>query len=157
MSRACCFTGHRALPPTRDFAYAALTESLARAIDEAIDERDCTSFYTGGAIGFDLIAAELMLRRKERDLRLSLTVCVPYCGHDAHFSPEDRARWAAVREQADQTLYLSDRYAPACFWNRNRYMVDHSDLLIAYVRDPKSGSGQTYALAKERGLDIILL
>lgn len=157
MSRACCFTGHRSLPPETDFSYAALRESLSRAIDEAIRERDCMTFYTGGAVGFDLLAAELVLARRKTAPRPELIVCCPYCGHDAHFSADEKRRWAAVRERAKQTLYLADRYSPNVFFNRNRYMVDRSDVLIAYVRNPDSGSGQTYALAKQRGLDILLL
>ena len=157
MSRACCFTGHRALPPQTDDAYFSLQDALEGAIVKALMEYGCTTFYAGGAVGFDLLASELVLTRKARHPSIELILCCPYAGHDAGFSPRDRARWESVKTRADRTLYLTDRYTPSCYYHRNRYMVEHSDLLIGYIRDPNSGSRQTWSLAKERGLDIILL
>lgn len=156
MSRACCFTGHRVLPPECDPAFSALTEALDRAIDEAI-VRGCTEFYAGGAVGFDMLAAEAVQRRKAQSPALRLTLCVPYLGHNAGFSASDQSRFTRLKESADRVLILSDHYTPSCYRIRNLYMVEHCDLLIAYVRRAQSGSGQTYAMAKKRGLAVILL
>lgn len=157
MSRACCFTGHRELPSETDPAYSVLKEALQRAVERAVTEFGCTTFYAGGAIGFDLLAAETVLRNQAVHPELNLVLCVPYLGYNARFSPKDLKRYRAVSEGALETRILSDRYTPFCFSQRNRYMVDRSDVLIAYVRRMQSGSGQTLRMAKNRELEILLL
>lgn len=156
MSRACCFTGHRELPPLGSEPYNELMRALQAAVADAI-ALGCTHFLAGGATGFDMLAAELILLKRRNNPSLELTVCVPYLGHDSAFSAMDRYRFKKLKEQADRVLFLSDRYTPGCFWQRNRYMVEHADVCIAYVRRKPSGSAQTMRMAEKRGLRLLLV
>ena len=47
-----------------------------------------------------------------------------------------------------QGTLLQTRYTPDCFDRRNRYMVDHSDLIIAVWNGSPSGTGNTISYAK---------
>ena len=59
---ACCFTGHREIPPEdREPLRAALLSEIQRLYAE----KGVTEFYTGGARGFDTMAAEAVLKIRE--------------------------------------------------------------------------------------------
>lgn len=58
--RTCCFTGHRDLP-------SVCREEIAEKLEETITRlvRDGIQFYkTGGALGFDTLAAQTVLRER---------------------------------------------------------------------------------------------
>lgn len=64
----CCFTGHRKLPKEK-------IEQLIVALDREVDRligQGVTTFISGGALGFDQVAASLVIAKKEmgRDIRL---------------------------------------------------------------------------------------
>ncbi len=156
MSKTCCFTGHRELPARGTEDYEQLFKALNRAIDDVIAD-GCTAFYAGGAVGFDMLAGECVLKRMETNRALTLTLCVPFIGHDFSFCDEDKARWAHLKAYATKAHYLREHYFPFVYAERNRYLVDHADTCIAYVRNRKSGSGQTLRMAEKKGLAILLL
>lgn len=54
----CCFTGHRNLPAGK------IVKILDREIENLID-KGVTHFISGGALGFDQIAASLIIYKKE--------------------------------------------------------------------------------------------
>ena len=49
------------------------------------------------------------------------------------------------------------KYRKAAFSERNQYMVDHSDFLIAVYMEshPRSGTAKTMEYAKKQGLKLI--
>ena len=49
------------------------------------------------------------------------------------------------------------RYLPGCMGARNRYLVDHSDLLFAVFSGIRGGTSGTIDYAASRGRDILLL
>ena len=59
--RMCCFTGHRDLPLT---CWEEIAEKLEETITRLV--QDGIQFYrTGGALGFDTLAAQTVLRERE--------------------------------------------------------------------------------------------
>ena len=71
---ACCFTGHREiLPEDRE----PLRTALLSEIQRLYAEKGVTEFYTGGARGFDTMAAEAVLKTREAlPVRLHLIFAV---------------------------------------------------------------------------------
>ena len=59
--KTCCFTGHRNLPLNK---IEQITRNLDLAIENLINE-GVSDFISGGAVGFDLIAASLIVAKKE--------------------------------------------------------------------------------------------
>lgn len=63
-----------------------------------------------------------------------------------------RKRYNDILMQCDSTVLLSDKYTPRCMMDRNRYMVDRSEILIACYDDKSGGTWNTikYAMSKDR-------
>ena len=60
-------------------------------------------------------------------------------------------------ESADERVVLSQSYTPYCMQKRNQYMVDNSDIVIAYIRRDVGGAFKTFSYAKSKNKQIILL
>ena len=65
---SCCFSGHRIIPPTE---YEVIKHKLLYEI-EKLAKLGVHSFKSGGAMGFDLLAAECVLEIKNIFQKLNL-------------------------------------------------------------------------------------
>lgn len=148
---ACCFTGHRNVPMDRA---EELRERLRAGILCLRDNMSITTYYAGGALGFDSLAAEAVIaQRKERpDIRLVLVI--PCADQAARWSAEQKARYERIKSDADEVICLAERYYRGCMHKRNRYMVDHSRTCICYLMEQTGGTAYTVRYAQERGLQI---
>lgn len=156
--KACCFTGYR--PEKFPFKisadtpeYTAFENELILAITSAFSDGYDT-FYCGGAMGFDLIAAELLLILRPRK-NFRLVMALPYRAQNSNFSPEWRERYCSVLKQADEIVYVSDEYYKGCYSERNRYMVDRSERVIAFYDGKSGGTRDTVLYAKRKGAEVI--
>ncbi len=155
--KACCFTGYR--PEKLPFKisadtpeYTAFENELISAITSAFADGYDT-FYCGGAMGFDLLAAEILLIfRKRKNFRL--VMALPFRAQSRTFPPEWRERYRCVLEQADEIVYVSDEYYKGCFYERNRYMVDRSERVIAFYDGKPGGTRDTVLYAKKTGVEV---
>ncbi len=142
----CSFTGHRRIPSEH---MPFLGDLLARAVAYAY-ERGCRVFYTGGAVGFDTMAARAVLsfRLTHTDVRMVLILPCPEQA-DA-FGERDHAAYAFLLRQADEVQYISESYTRDCMKQRNAALVQVADILIAYAGHQRSGSSQTVRMAAKR-------
>lgn len=155
-ARSCAFTGHRTLTGYQDRICRRLLEQLIpRLVRGGVDR-----FITGGAVGFDTLAAEVLLGLRSRlGLPLSLEIAVPCAGQDAKWPSADRQRYRKILSAADCVTVLSEEYYSGCMQARNRYMVDRAMRLIAFY-DPSKRSGgtaMTVAYARKNGRSIFNL
>jgi len=133
---------------------------LRRWLDETITElvnRGVTRFLNGAAIGFDTIAAFMVLSQRETDPRIKLVIVQPCRNQDAKWCDEDKQAYKRLLNTADEVICLSERYYDGCMAVRNQYLVEHSDICVAYMKRERSGAGQTTRLARARGLEVINL
>lgn len=147
-----CFTGHRAL------AQSSQNEIVSR-LDVVIDrcaEKGFTRFLSGGALGFDTLAAHRVIAAKERHLDLKLILILP-CRDQTKLwkSLPDINEYRYLKEVSDEIVYIQDFYDGGCMKKRNRYMVDHSSLCIAYYNGRPGGTGYTLKYAKETGVALL--
>lgn len=143
---ACALTGHRDLPDGFD------KHALAAALEEVIGE-GYTQFYCGMAEGFDLTALECLVQLKER-YEIFIEACIPFAGQKYKMSPENRALYDRLLPFCDTRKVFFDRYQSGCFFVRNRYMVDHADLLVAYCLKKSGGTYYTVRYAKKSGIGV---
>ncbi len=155
----CCFTGHRPskLPwgtDEDDPRCTALKRRLTDAVEAAYAE-GFRHFITGMALGCDLYFAEIVLRLRERRPDVSLEAAVPCPTQADGWPPADRRRYRRILDRCDYETVVQDHYSPGCMQRRNRYMVDHSALLIAVYDGRAGGTRQTLAYAMSRGVPFL--
>ena len=147
----CAFTGHR------NFDYYNEIRSLERAVESAIIDDDVDTFYDGMARGFDLAAAQIVIALKKKYKNIKLIACVPFYGQQEKFSAHDKILYNAILESCDEVIVLSEKYYPGCMYARNRYMVDNSDMVIAYYRGRKGGTEYTVKYAEENEKKVVYI
>lgn len=130
------FCGHRDTQASPELR-AWLTDCVEKLITEGAD-----TFYLGGYGGFDRLAASVVWRLKERYPRIESVLVLAYLGRKAD------------AEKYDRTMYPEIEDGPMRFAivRRNRWMVDHSDVLVAYVILDTGGAAETrkYAARKKK-------
>ena len=146
------FTGHR-------FIDASLREHVKRRLSNAVLDaygNGVRNFMSGFAIGFDLMAAEVVVSLRNEHPDISLTAVVPFKDQPCRFNDFNKRRYERLLEMADKVIVLSEDYYPRCFLERDVFMVNHSSLLIAYYDGRgKGGTFYTIERAKERNIPIV--
>ena len=71
--KTCCFTGHRKIPAN---LRALIAVEIEKRIVELIDQ-GYIIFETGGALGFDTVAAQVVLRVRNRYPYIRLVLVLP--------------------------------------------------------------------------------
>ncbi len=149
---SCCFTGHRKIS-------AEQKRLLIKKLDGLLNElykRGITHYICGGALGFDTIAAQVVLQKK-RLHNLTLTLVLPCRDQCAAWTPRQKREYRTILNAADEVIYLYEHYLPGCMHARDTFMVDHADLLISYYRGLPGGTQYTYLYAEKKGKEIINL
>ena len=149
----CCFTGHRSIPKDK---IEALHRELERVLDILI-RSGVREFRTGGALGFDTLAALAVLDRREVCPEISLELCLPCEDQTRGWSESDVEIYRSIRRSADKVTVLHERYVRGCMYERNRYMVKGSHYCIAYCEKDSGGSAYTMEYAKKSGVNVVNL
>ena len=108
----CCLTGHRSLPSDPD-RLAELRQNLRRLICD-LAQQGITTFYTGGALGFDTMAAMMVLELKSRLPQLRLHLALPYPEQAKRWSRTDRLLYEQIKEHADRVYLVNMEYSAVC-------------------------------------------
>lgn len=151
----CCFTGHRPekLPwgsDESDPRCAALKRKIYDAVEAAYDE-GMRHFICGMARGCDFYFAEAVLELRRTHADMTLEAAVPFPGQADGWPEPDRARWRSILALCDLETLVQEHYSQGCMLRRNRYMVDHSALVIAVYDGASGGTRRTleYALRQK--------
>ena len=149
----CCFTGHRVLPANQiEHIIVRLNEEIDRLIGQRV-----TNFISGGALGFDQIAAALIIAKKEMGAEIRLIFALPCRNQDQRWTAEQKQLYCDLLSEADEIHYISEEYSPGCMHKRNRHLVDNSDVCVCYLTKTRGGTAYTVNYAKQKGLRIINL
>ena len=149
-SKTCCVTGHRNIPANK---INYVKHELRREIQATIED-GYTRFISGFADGADLLFAAIIAEEKQRNPALSLEVAIPYQGRIRTTNKE----FQRVLLVCDWVTVIRESYIPSCYMERNRYMVDHSQRVIAVYDGRKNGgtfSTMRYTSAMDRDVRTI--
>lgn len=150
MERTACFTGHRTIPFLQRRKIEKRTEE---ALIEAI-KQGYRFFGAGGALGFDTLAAQTVLRLKKTYPQIKLILVLPCLSQTRGWRSEDIAEYERIKAAADKVVYTSQEYTRDCMFKRNRHLVDNSSLCIAYLTENTGGTAYTVDYARFKGLII---
>ena len=121
---------------------------------EAI-EQGYRYFGCGGALGFDTLAAQTVLRLREIYPEIRLILVLPCRDQTRGWKQADVAEYDRIMKAADKVTYTSEQYYSGCMHKRNRHLVDNSSLCICYLTEPSGGTAYTVNYARTQGLKII--
>ena len=152
----CCFTGHRNLPEGD-------VEAIVGKLDHAIKllaHAGYEYFICGGALGFDMLAAERVIHAAKSNPKVKLVLALPCRNQTEKWVKEQDGielvrKYHAIRGFASAVYYIEDFYTSDCMKRRNYSMVERSSFCVAYYNHNfRSGAGQTYRRAEKDGLKI---
>lgn len=154
INRCCCFTGHRDLPKN-------LIPQIRRDLDGHLEKLytfyGVKAFISGGAIGFDMLAAEAVVELKHRYPDVKLIFALPCVEHTKKWSDSAVAKFRILSLYADEIIYVSQGYYTGCMHVRNKYMLENSEYCIAYCKKTGGGSYYTLNTAKKMNRTVIEL
>ncbi len=149
--KTCCFTGHREIARNEVRAVKAKTKEAVLSLIE----NGVIYFGAGGARGFDMLAAETVLKAKKKHPQIKLILVLPCENQAEYWSAAERRKYERLKKKADKVKILSQPYYPGCMHARNRHLVDYSAYCICYVRKTSGGAAYTMDYAIKKGLHII--
>lgn len=164
--KTCAIIGHR---PTRfKFKYKENNTGCKRLKKRLHDqfillyEQGVRRFMIGGSLGVDIWSGEILLKLKEQPEYdgIKLVLVLPHLGHDARWDQRSKARLAFLLDHCTEHTTVGTQANAESYYKRNRYMVEHSDCLLAVYdndRTVRSGTGQTVQYAEKMGKPIILI
>jgi len=149
----CCFSGHRII--SREDAQS-LKDDLYSILKNFI-EGGITRFVAGGALGFDTLAANTVLRLREMYPETKLHLVLPCRDQAKRWTGAQKAEYERIPAAADSHEFLFDAYVDGCMQMRNRAMVNQSQVLVAYYTGRAGGTRQTVEYARKKGIRVLCL
>lgn len=122
--------GHRYIDHFRE-----VEENLVRGLDELSLQHPYVDFYIGNDGDFDLIATSAIRRLIERRGKENITINLVL--------PYPKANMDLLEKQFDSVVIpptLHNVHPKAAITERNRWMVENCDLLIAHVVHERGGA-----------------
>lgn len=155
----CCFTGYR---PSKfpfslnksDKDYINFENNLYREIFSAYSF-GVTTFISGMAMGFDIIAAETVLSLKKAKNNVRLVCAIPFRNQAKDFPSDWQQRYKDILNAADEIVYVCEDYNRGCYFKRNKYMVDNSDVVMTWFDGRTGGTANTIEYALRLGRRVI--
>ena len=157
--KSCAFTGYR--PQKLPFGYneedprcVEYKERLQQTIEELIG-KGYAHFISSGMMGMDQLAAEIVVELKEKYPWIVLEMVSPFDDQAAKWPVTYRMRLAYLYGEADIVTAISHKYTKGCMFQRNRYLVDHADLVLAAYDGQPGGTAMTCGYAEEMGVPVM--
>ena len=132
----------------------SLAQRLKTEIVELIDKGNLF-FETGGALGFDTLAAQTVLDLKNDYPQIKLILVLPCLSQADAWSSEDKERYEYIKANADKVVYTSREYTRGCMHKRNRHLVDNSSTCVCYLTEKTGGTAYTVEYATRKGVFVI--
>lgn len=148
--KVCCITGHRNIPAEKIWE---VNQQLRQEILDAISQ-EYKIFLSGFAEECDLMFAAAVSEEKACGLEVSLEAALPYRGRLKTRNPD----FHRLIRQCDRVYIVNELYTRSCFEQRNRFMVDRAQRVIAvYDGRKRGGTFFTLQYAQKQGKEIRLI
>ncbi len=156
------FTGYRPakLPQAGS---AEVQRQLAQVLRQTIRRtyhQGYSIYLNGFMAGWDILAAEAVLAMREECPHIRCVCVAPFKKHffaHAGWTPEWKARALRVSRQADLAFTLDEEYQRGTYYSRDRFLVNHASLIIAFYDGRPGGTKYTLDYAAKKGLRTINL
>ncbi len=144
-----CFSGYRLHKFPDLNQLPAIQAKLACVMQDCV-QKGFHTFSVGMADGFDIMAAEEVVKLKELYPNITFVAVIP-CHNWREFTPYEEH----IMKQADSIIAVAEKATTKSYHRRNRYLVDTSSTLICYHDKSPGGTQYTVNYATSQGLEII--
>ena len=135
-----------------------LLKEVLEAQITALAEQGVTDFLSGMAQGVDLWSSQIVLDLQKKNPALKLHCVLPCKGQESKWTASAQERYRSLLAQDNEGVYVGQEYNRDCMLKRNRYLVDHSSILLAvYNGTWRSGTGATVRYAQKLKREIIII
>ena len=152
--QTCCLTGHRVIPPGEERKILTRTRYILLKL---IREKNVRYFGVGGAVGFDMLAAEYLLHlkaHKEQQIKVISVLPYPDWRETEDWTDELRLRENWILRACDKVVYVRPAYEKNVFLLRDRKLVDGSAYCVSYCNRPRTGTAYTVRYALDHGVKV---
>ena len=147
----CCFSGHR--PEKLNEPEEEVKQWLEQQIDQAIADGYRT-FISGCAMGVDIWAGQIVLQKKAINPEIHLIAATPWPRFAARWNEDWQRQYNDLLSSADLVVNVCDHYHNGVFQQRNVWMVDHSNRVIAYFNGSPGGTRNTIEYAEKKHVEV---
>lgn len=129
---------------------------LDRVLERVLEIDQSLFFYTGGMGRFDSMAATSvrLLQKRNSSANIQLYLVLPYMSNRLNV---EKKYYESMYDEIILPAELTNVHYKAAIPLRNRWMVNQSDFIIAYVNRRFGGAYATYQYAQKLGKPIINL
>lgn len=155
--KSCCFTGHTISKLKTD--EATIKKQLKEKIEISIKEGFDT-FITGMATGVDIYAGEIVVEIKQSNPEIKLIAAIPWEGQADKWDEEWKEKYNVLLSHCDEKEIINkncEGYHRWFYHVRDRWMVDHSDRVIAFYNGTPGGTKYTIDYAVKKGKELIII
>ena len=112
-------------------------------------------FGVGGAQGFDMLAAEYLLKvRDEFGKRIRIISVLPFPEYRKDWPEEDFRRQEEIIRRSDKVVYVCPKEEKGAYLARDRKLVDESAFCVCWCRKKTGGTAYTVRCALQQGLQV---
>lgn len=153
-------TGHR---PPRIGGYQTpnpmeqwVRENIRSILSGLLTRHPDLEGISGMALGTDQIFAEVCV-----ELGIPFLAAVPFKGQESRWPRESQEEYKVLLDKAKKVVIVDDigSYHSEQFGGkmamRNRWMIDHSKIIVAVWNGTAGGTGNTVKMARSRGRKIL--
>lgn len=144
--RACCGFGHREV-------FENISEQLYMTLFQ-IAEQGCKTFYTGGMGDFDKLFSSAVRSVKSNFSDIKLIGVKPYMTKDIN---EFGEYLFTIYDDIIIPTELSDVHYKTVIHKRNQWLIDHSDIILEYIKRNYGGAYKAIRYAKRMNKTVICI
>jgi len=124
-------------------------------------EQGIREYYCSTASGADMLCSEIVASLKNNYPDIKLHAIVPFHLRPDNWDTQYEKRYKDLLKQCDSSICLNEACQSEYYSNRNSYMIDNTDIIIA-VYDSKNTADRTESdtlshHAKEKGKEVIFI
>ena len=143
-------TGHR---PNKlgGFDAQEAHRAIRRHMRDLLQKHDNPELISGGALGIDQMWIQVGLY-----LDLKITAVLPFKGYNEKWPLRSQIEYQELLDQCKEVRYIADEFSMAAYQKRNEWMVDNSDLLVAYWNGSNGGTANCVQYARNTNRNILI-
>lgn len=123
------------------------------------NEDDSLYCISGMALGVDTLFAIAVLQLQNEGVEnLYLTCAIPCANHSSKWQGSSKKVYDAILARANQVVMVSDApYTNHCMQDRNVYMVDRANHILAIWDGTSGGTGNCVKYAQDKGVGVTIV